>query len=298
MHVTLRGAGRRYGLGGPWVLRGVDLDVPEGAVLRVRGPNGTGKSTLLRLVAGIDAPSEGRVIGRPRTAYVPERFPPALPFTARAYLTHMGRIHGLGRATAARRAAHWLERFGAGPSAHAPLAELSKGSSQKVAVAAALLAEPDLLVLDEAWTGLDTAARDTLDTAVSERAASGAAVLFVDHDPHRLTAATDIAYEVVGAAVEPVGGAEARVPTAAPDTPVDRATVLIDASGPAGAEPPLESPDTAVTRLDPRTVRITADAARSDAVLRALLGADPAWHIVAVRPLEPTDPTGPTERRA
>ncbi|KKD17231.1 ABC transporter, partial [Streptomyces sp. WM6391] len=71
--------GRRYGLRGPWVLRGVELGVPPGALVRVEGANGTGKSTLLRLLAGIDAPTEGRVTGRPRTAYVPERFPPALP---------------------------------------------------------------------------------------------------------------------------------------------------------------------------------------------------------------------------
>ncbi|MFJ8955571.1 ATP-binding cassette domain-containing protein [Streptomyces sp. NPDC102381] len=278
MHVTLRGAGRRYGLGGPWVLRGVDMDVPEGAVFRVRGPNGTGKSTLLRLVAGIDAPTEGRVIGRPRTAYVPERFPPALPFTARAYLTHMGRIHGLGRPTAARRAGEWLERFGAGAYAGSPLAELSKGSSQKVAVAAALLAEPELLVLDEAWTGLDNAARDTLDDAVAERAGAGAAVLFVDHDPRRLTGTADATYEVESSTVLRSAG-------------VDGATVVVDAAGPAGHEPALSHPHTHV-RLDPRTVRITTDAAHSDAVLRTLLAADPPWHIVAVRTPEPTENNG------
>ncbi|MER5438078.1 ATP-binding cassette domain-containing protein [Streptomyces sp. NPDC002790] len=278
MHVTLRGAGRRYGLGGPWVLRGVDLDVPEGAVFRVRGPNGAGKSTLLRLAAGIDAPTEGRVIGRPRTAYVPERFPPALPFTARAYLTHMGRIHGLSRRTAARRAGEWLERFGAEEYTGAPLAELSKGSSQKVAVAAALLADPELLVLDEAWTGLDTAARDTLDGAVAERAAAGAAVLFVDHDPRRLAATADATYEVEASTVRRSTG-------------VGGATVVVDAAGTAGHEPALPHPSTHV-RLDPRTVRITTDAVHSDAVLRTLLTADPPWHIVSVRTPEPTENNG------
>ncbi|MHB9758159.1 ATP-binding cassette domain-containing protein [Streptomyces sp. BYX5S] len=289
MLVTLRGAGRRYGLGGPWVLRDVDLDVPDAAVLRVRGPNGTGKSTLLRLVAGIDAPSEGRVIGRPRTAYVPERFPPALPFTARAYLTHMGRIHGLGRATAARRAGEWLERFGAAPWANAPLAELSKGSSQKVAVAAALLAQPDLLVLDEAWTGLDAAARTTLDTVLTERAASGAAVLFVDHDPHRLAAAAQATYEVTAATVVPGTRTGAAPPpdraTALPRKGVRDGAVRIDAAGPLGREPVLPQAHT-VVRLDDRTVRITVDAARSDAVLRALLDDAAGWHIVGVRTVE------------
>lgn len=146
--------GRRYGLGGPWVLRGGDLDLRAGTPVRVRGSNGSGKSTLLRLLAGIDAPTEGRITGRPRTAYVPERFPAALPFTAAGYLTRLGRVHGLGRREAAAGAAEWLERFGAAAHARTPLGELSRGTSQKVAVAQALLAGPELLVLDEAWTGL------------------------------------------------------------------------------------------------------------------------------------------------
>jgi ABC-type multidrug transport system ATPase subunit len=158
-HLCLENAGRRYGLRGPWVLRGVDLTVAPGRLVRVEGANGTGKSTLLRLLAGIDAPSEGRITGRPRTAYVPERFPPALPFTAAGYLTHLGTVHGLSRTAAGRAAGEWLERLGAAAYADTPMARLSKGSSQKVAVAQALLAEPELLVLDEAWTGLDTDAR-------------------------------------------------------------------------------------------------------------------------------------------
>lgn len=113
-----------------------------GSLIRVEGANGTGKFTLLRLLAGTDAPTEGRVIGRPRTAYVPERFPAALPFTAAGYLARLGTVHGLPRRAAARAAQEWLERFGAAAYARTPMAELSKGSSQKVAVAQALLAGP------------------------------------------------------------------------------------------------------------------------------------------------------------
>ncbi|HBF78995.1 MAG TPA: ABC transporter, partial [Streptomyces sp.] len=153
-------------------------------------------STLLRLLAGIDAPTEGRVTGRPRTAYVPERFPAALPFTASGYLVHMGRVHGLDTARAVRRADEWLTRFGAAGYARTPMRELSKGTSQKVAVAQALLAEPGLLVLDEAWTGLDATARAELDRAVTERVAAGATVVFVDHDPRRLAGSVDTTYRL------------------------------------------------------------------------------------------------------
>ncbi|MDX3639685.1 ATP-binding cassette domain-containing protein, partial [Streptomyces sp. MB09-02B] len=199
--LRLEGVGRRYGLRGDWVLRGVDLEIAPGTLIRVEGANGTGKSTLLRVLAGLDAPTQGRVTGRPRTAYVPERFPAALPFTAVEYLTHLGAVQGLDRPAAARAAHAWLERFGAAEYARTPMAELSKGSTQKVAVAQALLAEPELLVLDEAWTGLDADAREELERVVRERTAAGAAVVFVDHDPRRLDGAPDATYAVIGGAL-------------------------------------------------------------------------------------------------
>ncbi|SEC21152.1 ATP-binding cassette domain-containing protein [Streptomyces sp. TLI_105] len=221
--MRLEHVGRRHGLRGPWALREVSLDLPAAALVRVVGTNGTGKSTLLRLIAGIDAPTEGRVTGRPaRTAYVPERFPVALPFTAVDYLVHLGRVHGLGRAAARARAGEWLERFGVEEHAGTGLAKLSKGTSQKVAVAQALLADPALLVLDEAWTGLDTGARAELDTAVRERLAAGAAVVFVDHDPRRLEGEAAAVYGVEGGRVRgttPPGlaGPGLGVPAAGPE---------------------------------------------------------------------------------
>lgn len=184
--LRLEAVGRRYGVRGPWVFRDVHLNPAPATLTRIEGPNGTGKSTLLRLLARIDAPTEGKVTGAPRTAYVPERFPAALPFTALGYLTHLGVVHGLSRTAAERAAGDWLDRFGATAHAHTPMSRLSKGSSQKVAVAQALLAEPELLILDEAWTGLDDDARAELERAVAERTAAGSAVVFVDHDPRRL----------------------------------------------------------------------------------------------------------------
>lgn len=262
--------GRRYGRRRPWILRGVCLELPPGALVRVEGGNGGGKSTLLRLLAGIDTPTEGSVTARPpRTAYVPERFPAALPLTAAAYLTHLGRIHGLPRAEAARRAAERLERFGAAAYAGTPLAELSKGTSQKVAVAQALLAEPGLLVLDEAWTGLDASARAELDRAVTERTAAGGTVVFVDHDPLRLADAPDAHYRVEGGALTAVSGAHGPF-------------VRIHAAGAPGSAPP---PGLTVAPAPGGGVLLTVEAARSDTVLRELLTASPPWHIRAVEEL-------------
>ncbi|GGU43343.1 ATP-binding cassette domain-containing protein [Streptomyces coeruleorubidus] len=273
--LCLENAGRRYGLRGPWVLRGVDLTVAPGRLVRVEGGNGTGKSTLLRLLAGIDAPSEGRITGRPRTAYVPERFPPALPFTAAGYLTHLGTVHGLTRTAAARAAAEWLERLGAAAYAGTPMARLSKGSSQKVAVAQALLAEPELLVLDEAWTGLDTDARAELERAVAERTAAGGSVVFVDHDPRRLAGLPDATYVVRDGSL-----AERAGPGPLPSGP----QVTVEVQGPPDGRLPddVRRAVTSAEETAPGSHRLTVPAPHSDILLRALLTARPPWHVVRV----------------
>ncbi|MFG2139790.1 ATP-binding cassette domain-containing protein [Streptomyces sp. NPDC048650] len=290
------GVGRRYGVRGPWVLRDVQLDVPARALVRIEGANGSGKSTLLRLFAGIDRPSTGRITGRPRAAYVPERFPSAMPFTAVGYLTHLGRIHGLGGPEAARRASAWLDRFGAAGHAATPLAELSKGTSQKVAVAQALLAEPELLVLDEAWTGLDQQARDVLDRAVAERLADGGCVVFVDHDPRRLAGAADVRYRVADGRLVP----EERDP-AAGTAPAAGPRVIIEAEGAPGGVP-RPGPGSAAPQLPgaPQvsagpgdTTLLTVPAVHSDALLRALLTARPPWHIRSVTTAPPPGAPGP-----
>lgn len=273
--------GRRYGLRGPWVLSGIDLDVAAGTLVRIEGTNGTGKSTLLRLIAGIDQPTVGRVAGRPRTAYVPERFPAALPFTAADYLARMGQVHGHGRTRAVRGAGEWLERFGAAGHAHTPLAELSKGTSQKVAVVQALLADPQLLVLDEAWSGLDQRARAELDRAVAGRVAEGGTVVFVDHDPLRLAGAPDTVYRLRAGGLDRARpGQVAESGESAPPG----LRVLIEAEGPPGADPPGGLPGApTVQRAPDGAIRLTVPAAYSDALLRALLtAARPPWHIRTV----------------
>ncbi|WP_328916694.1 MULTISPECIES: ATP-binding cassette domain-containing protein [unclassified Streptomyces] len=274
--LRLDGVGRRYGVRGAWVLRDVGLDVPDGSLVRVEGANGSGKSTLLRIVAGVDLPTAGRIDGRPEdsTAYVPERFPPGLPFPVLRYLTHLGTVRGLTARAAGERARYWLERFAISGYAGTPLDELSKGTCQKVAVAQALLADPRLLVLDEAWTGLDTDARTVLDDAVRERVAAGGTVFFVDHDPRRLAGEATAVYAV--------GTGRLETPEAPPAVRTGP-RVLIEAAG-EGEVPPAAGE---FTRTEDGGVRVETAAEESDAVLRALLGARPPWHITAVRTRAP-----------
>ncbi|MFI1364271.1 ABC transporter ATP-binding protein [Streptomyces griseochromogenes] len=285
--LRLVGVGRRYGIRGPWVLRGIDLVVAPGTLIRVEGANGTGKSTLLRLVARLDTPTEGRITGRPHTAYVPERFPASLPFTALGYLTHLGAVHGLSRTAAHQAAGDVLERFGAAAYADTPMSRLSKGTSQKVAVAQALLAEPELLVLDEAWTGLDAPARAELERAVAERTAAGGAVVFVDHDPRRLAGAPDATYTVVET------GLERRTDSGSSPEPGTGPVAFVVAQGPPGRQLPPEAVRiAAAAESAPGTHHLTVPGSHSDVLLRALLTASPPWHVVSVGPdgTRPHDP--------
>jgi ABC-2 type transport system ATP-binding protein len=274
--VRLVDVGKRYRVGGPWILREVGLDLPPGQLVRVVGGNGTGKSTLLRLLAGVSAPSHGHVVDRPATCYVPERFPPGLPFTARGYLTHLGRVHGLrGRRLAAGVDAA-LERFGLTGYAGTSLSELSKGTAQKVVVAQAPLASPALLVLDEAWTGLDEATRGVLDDIVTDRVSAGGTVVFVDHASARLAGRETTRWQVT----------EGRVTVTSSATPVD--LVLIELTGlPGEARAELAATGADVSTepdRDGQLLRLRVPAAASDALLRHALSRWPDAHVRRVTP--------------
>ncbi|MFI9782156.1 ATP-binding cassette domain-containing protein [Kitasatospora sp. NPDC051984] len=272
MTVRLEGVGKRYGRGGPWVLRGVELALRPGSLVRIEGANGSGKSTLLKLLAGIERAGRGTVEVPASRAYVPERFPPALPFDARDYLCHLGRIRGLSAGEARRRADHWLERFGITGYAGTPIGRLSKGTCQKVAVAQAMLAEAELLLLDEAWTGLDQNARGELDSAVAERAAAGGLVVFVDHDPTRLAGLTTEGHRVDGGTLHPIP-----LPRVDEDGP--RTAVVVEAETLPEWLPgrPERKP------LADGATRLDVPAAHSDALLRRLLANHPPVHIRSVQ---------------
>jgi ABC-type Na+ transport system ATPase subunit NatA len=159
------------------VLTGIDLDIAPGQVIAITGSNGTGKSTLLNIMAGITRPTTGTVTGRPRSiGYVPERFPVRTPLSAVGYLQHMGRIRGLSADAATRRASSLMDRFelAAGDTA---LRQLSKGNAQRVGLIQALLVPPEVLILDEPATGMDVLGHDTLIEIVDEVARDGGAVV-------------------------------------------------------------------------------------------------------------------------
>jgi len=198
----------RYARGGPWLLRDVTVTVPPAVVVEVTGRNGVGKSTLLRLLAGVVRPGRGRISGRPAAVgWVPERFPAEQPFTVADYLHHMSRLRGLRSDVRAR---DWAERLHLQPFLGVRLPDLSKGSAQKVGLVQALIAEPELLLLDEPWSGLDQDTRREIPSVVAEAVARGASVVISDHEQRagRLIASrrwhiADGSVRVYGSGTEP-----------------------------------------------------------------------------------------------
>ncbi|HEX5116481.1 MAG TPA: ABC transporter ATP-binding protein [Pseudonocardiaceae bacterium] len=265
--MRLQGVGKRYG-DGAWILSDVDLDLRAGDVVAVAGANGAGKSTLLRVLVGLSRPTVGDVTGRPTAVgYVPDRFPPHDRMSARAYLTHMGRIRGLRGRQARRRADELLDRLALAGGADTALRRLSRGNSQKVALAQALLVQPELLVLDEPWSGLDAEAHGTLGEIITELGRDGSRVVFTDHREAVTAAHAHRTYRIdAGRLTEAVTAAPARVelrPTG--DDPV----ALADLPGVTG------------TQERDGTVTMLVDAEHCDAVLRAAL--DGGWSVMAVR---------------
>ena len=176
-------------LGGEEVLNGVSLAVQPGEIVTILGPNGSGKSTLLRALLGILPVSSGEVLRAPglRIGYVPQRLAidPSLPMTVRRFLSLPVRVTD-------DRAAAALARVGVPEVGQRQMAELSGGQFQRVLLARALLADPQLLILDEPTQGLDQPGEAAFYRLIEEvRAETGVAVLMVSHDLHVVMAASD-----------------------------------------------------------------------------------------------------------
>ncbi len=186
--LELDGLTRRFG--DLTALDGLSFTVRPGQLFGFVGSNGAGKTTTMRIVMGIDDPDEGEVrfagtrlttARRERFGYMPEErgLYPKVP--ARRQLTYLGRLHGMSRADAARAADTLLERLGLAERGGDAVEKLSLGNQQRVQLAAALIHDPDLLVLDEPFSGLDPIGVDALAGILVERAAAGTPVVFSSH---------------------------------------------------------------------------------------------------------------------
>jgi ABC-2 type transport system ATP-binding protein len=184
-------------------LDGCSFSVPRGRMVGFLGPNGAGKTTTMRAIFGLVELDAGAVLwhGRParlterlRFGYMPEErgLYPRMPVGEQ--VAYFGRLHGLSPTEARDAARAWLERLGLADRAGAKLEELSHGNQQRAQLAAALVHEPDLLVLDEPFAGLDPVAVQTLAEVLRDEARRGAAVLF---SSHQLDLVEDVCEDVV-----------------------------------------------------------------------------------------------------
>ena len=198
--LSVSGARKRFGA--TQALDGCSLSVERGRMLGFLGPNGAGKTTTMRAIFGLVELDEGelRWDGRPvrlgdrlRFGYMPEErgLYPRMPVAEQ--IAYFGRLHGMTALAAHAATAGWLERLSLGDRATAKLEELSHGNQQRAQLAAALVHEPDLLVLDEPFAGLDPLAVQTLAGVLRAEAERGAAVLF---SSHQLDLVEDLCEEV------------------------------------------------------------------------------------------------------
>lgn len=172
------------------VLDDVSLDVPPGRVIGLLGPNGAGKTTLMRIIFGVIEPDAGTIdwLGRAATAadrrswgYMPQERGLYREMRVDDQLVWLGQLHGLDKETSRRRAGRLLERLGLADRARDSIKELSGGMAQRVQLAAAMVHEPDLLVLDEPFAGLDPAAVEFLSAVVLEQVSAGRHVVLSSH---------------------------------------------------------------------------------------------------------------------
>jgi ABC-2 type transport system ATP-binding protein len=191
--VEIREVVKRYE--GHTAVSGLSLTVPTGAVYGILGPNGAGKTTTIRMVLDIIEPDEGSisVLGMPNSApgaidrvgYLPEERGLYRRMQVRRVLRFLAELKGLGRREADRRIDQWLERLGLRTAERdwgdAKVDDLSRGMQQKVQFIGALLHDPDLLILDEPFSGLDPINAQALQDIIIELRQQGKTIILCTH---------------------------------------------------------------------------------------------------------------------
>ncbi len=186
--VELIGVCKSYGR-----FRAVDelsLQVSGGAIFGLLGPNGAGKTTTIRMIMDIIAPDRGevRLFGRPRAAedllrigYLPEERGLYRKMTVGDQLVFLGRLRGLSRRDADAATTLWLERVGLASWRRKKVEELSKGMQQKIQLVGTVLHEPDILILDEPFSGLDPINQGLFKDLLADYRRGGRTVIFSTH---------------------------------------------------------------------------------------------------------------------
>jgi len=171
-------------------LRDVSLDVRPGRIMGFLGRNGAGKTTTMRTIFGLVNPDSGSVMyqnepishdTRLHFGYMPEERGLYPRMKVKEQLVYFGRLAGMTRADAGDSADHWLASFGLADRADSKLEDLSHGNQQRIQLAAAIVHDPEVIVLDEPFSGLDPIGVESLSNVLRQFSAKGAAILFSSH---------------------------------------------------------------------------------------------------------------------
>lgn len=268
-------------------LAGVSLHVRPGSLHGFVGANGAGKTTLMRIVVGVDEADRGTVrfgggpmaaADRSRIGYLPEERGLYPDMRVRDQVVFLARLHGLDADTASDNTDALLERLGLAARALDPTTQLSLGNQQRVQLAAALVHEPDLLVLDEPFSGLDPVASDVMAELLLEQASRGVPVLFSSHQLELVERLCDHVTIIADGRQVADGGIE-ELRTARADR---RLRIVLDGAHPAWAE----QPGVAAVRVEGRTALVTLDGGADDQQLLEL--ARRSGRVEAFAPVVPT----------
>jgi ABC-2 type transport system ATP-binding protein len=187
--IAIEGVTKRFG--SVVAVDNLDLSVPQGSLYGFIGPNGSGKSTTLRMIMHILLPDQGEVevlgqrdtrAAHDRVSYLPEERGLYKRMSVRRLLRYFGSLKGARQPELDQSIDHWLQRMGLSDWIDKKIDALSKGMAQKVQFVAAVLNRPDLLILDEPFTGLDPVNAEVLKDAVLDLKRAGTTVVFSTHD--------------------------------------------------------------------------------------------------------------------
>lgn len=169
---------------------GINLQIPRGEIFGLLGANGAGKTTTFRMILGLLTPSQGRITWNDKEisyetsdliGYLPEERGLYPKLTVREQLIYLGQLRGMTRSQIQEQTDKWLKRFGAEEYLNKKVEALSKGNQQKIQFIAAVLHRPELLILDEPFSGLDPVNVELLKSAVHELKKEGTTIVFSSH---------------------------------------------------------------------------------------------------------------------
>ncbi|WP_455715236.1 ATP-binding cassette domain-containing protein [Anaerosporobacter sp.] len=199
MEVILRTEDLSIRFGNHLLFSNANLMFEKGKTIALIGPNGTGKSTLLKIIAGIVKPTKGYVIYDPNLKfnYVPDRFP-KLNLNMEELLTNMAVLDGLEKEESQKKLEYYYDLFQVKEMIHTPLKYLSKGTLQKVSVIQALMGKSDILLLDEPLSGQDIVSERNFIKEIKKLQKKDTTILLCCHEPYLIDQLADKVYEIKG----------------------------------------------------------------------------------------------------